>query len=165
MKKTDPLFQEQLETIHAKLIEEFLAWNDIQRELKEKGYPHNYYDERELERERSVFLAVAERLVLEDIPCKSWKWFETPWAGIDGNTGMEARVIDFLIYDDDETVSGIFGFYVTRNRRFWYALPLAEILSKHGTITCEANCIQDALDTLNWLGNQPWVEEDDPHDS
>lgn len=154
MKKTDPLFQEQLNHTVTQLMSEFVAWNSIQKELKEKGYSHNYYDGREFEQEQAVFLAIAERLLLEDISCESWQWFETPWAGLDGNTGMEARVVDFLVSDADETVSGVLGFYVTRNRRFWYALPLAEVLSKQGTITCEANSIQDALDALNWIGNQ-----------
>ena len=164
MKKNDPLFQERLNDTVARLMDEFLLWNDIQEELKEKGYPHNYYDEKERARERSVFLSIAERLLLEDIPCEYWKWFETPWAGIDGNTGMEARIVDFLISDTDETISGIVGFYVTRNHRFWYALPLAEVLSQHGAITCEANCTQDALDALNWISAQSLTEEDDSYD-
>lgn len=164
MKKTHPLFQNRLNDAVTQLMAEFVAWNDVQKELKEKGYSHNHYDEKELSRERFVFLAIAERLLLEDIPYENWKWFETPWAGIDGNTGMEARVVDFLLPDADETLLGVIGFYVTRNRRFWYALPLVEVPSTHGTITCEANSIQDALNALNWMSGQTRVKGDDSHD-
>ena len=146
MKKIDPLFQDQLTRTVTQLMGEFLAWNDTQWELTEKGYSHNHYDEKELARERFVFLAIAERLLLEDVPCENWRWFETPWAGIDGNTGMEARIIDFVADDTEETASGIIGFYVARNRHFWFAIPLAEILGEENTLDVyEVNCVQDAL--------------------
>lgn len=154
MKKNDPLYQDQLDDAVARLMEDFLAWNVIQGEQRDKGYVHNHYDEEELAKERLVFRAIAERLLLEDVPFEDWKWFETPWAGTDGNTGMEARIVDFLVADTEETVSGIIGFYVARNRRFWYAIPLAEIAGEENLLDVyEVNCVQDALNA--WKLSRP----------
>ena len=150
MKKTNPLYQDQLDHVVNVLMKEFSQWNDIQKELKDRGYEHNYYDDEEVKREERAFRAIAERLLLEDIDYESWKWFETSWAGIDGNTGMEARIIDFVVSDSKGGMSGIVGFYAARNRRYWFAVPLAEVVDekKHLDIF-EVNCVHDALS--GWL--------------
>lgn len=44
---------------------------------------------------------------------------------------------------------GILSFYVTRNDRFWFAVPLAELPdAKSATRTFEVNAVQDAIDSL-----------------
>ena len=155
MKKNDPSYQDALQEASAWLIKEFIAWNDIQKSLKEKGYEHNCHDEEELDSMRHVFEAIAERFVLEDVEFRSWEWFETPWAGTDGNTGREAYIVDFVLSNNDEPEFGILGFYVTRNAFFWFALPLAEVMYG-GLSVCEVNSIQAAIDMLmgdaNWSG-------------
>ena len=150
MKKSDPAFQEALSEAVDSLMTEFLAWNDIQRELHAGGYTSSYYAEEEMACMRSAFTVIAERFVLEDIDFKEWEWFETPWVGTDGNTGNIAYVIDFVRKGVDEPEFGILGFYVTRNHRFWYALPLAEELEGNVSVY-EVNSIGAALGILECL--------------
>ena len=149
MKKNSPEYEDALYEATTSLFDEFLRWNEIQRELKDKGYPNNHYDDGEVLRERSVFRAIAERFVLEDIDCSEWEWFETPWVGTDGNTGFEACLVDFVMQGPSEPELGILSFYVTRNAHFWYAIPLAEMPSdEEGLTLCQTNCIHDAVEAL-----------------
>ena len=149
MKKNSPEYEDALRRATASLFDEFLRWNEIQRELRDKGYPNNHYDNGEVARERNVYRAIAERFVLEDIDYREWEWFETPWVGTDGNTGFKAHMVDFVKKGVDEPELGILAFYVTRNAYFWYAIPLAEMpLDGEGLIVCQTNCIQDAIDAL-----------------
>ena len=77
------------------------------------------------------------------------KWLETLWAGGDGNTGFNAYVVEFVPSTQAEAGLGILSFYVTRNERFWFATPLAELPSTDGiSKTFEVNAVQDALDSL-----------------
>lgn len=159
MKKDSRAYDDTLREAAACLFDEFLRWNEVQAELKAKGYPNNHYSDREVSRERHLYRAIAERFVLEDIDFSEWQWFETPWAGIDANTGEEACIIDFVT-TDETSGWGILGFYVTRNCHFCYAIPLAEMPSPDGGLnTYQANCIQDALDALKWAGAQTPTEE------
>lgn len=158
MRKGSPEYGNVLQEATAWLFDEFLRWNETQGELKAKGYENNHYGDGEAERERRVFRAIAERFVLEDIDFRDWQWFETPWAGTDANTGREACIVDFVTADESDAGWGILAFYVTSNRHFWYALPLAEIPFAEGISTYEANCIQDALDALKWVSGQPHTE-------
>lgn len=148
MKKGSTEYEITLREATAWLFDEFLRWNETQGELKAKGYQNNHYDDGEVARERRMFQAIAERFVIEDVDFSEWQWFETPWSGTDANTGREACIIDFTMLDESTAGWGILAFYVTRNRHFWYALPLAEMPSEEGVSTYEANCIQDALDAL-----------------
>ena len=144
MRKSNPDFLTEINEATDSLMKEFIAWNDIQEELKEGGYTHNHYCDEEMTHKRHIFGAIAERFVLEDIDYKKWEWFETPWVGTDGNTGEEAYVVDFIMTDSSEPEQGILGFYVTRNHRFWYALPLAELM-EDGIVVYEVNSIHTAL--------------------
>lgn len=165
MRKSTPEYEETLRNSTACLFDEFLRWNEVQGALKAKGYPNNHYSDREVARERNLYRAIAERFVLEDVDYSEWQWFETPWAGIDSNTGEEACIIDFVT--TDETAGwGILAFYVTRNCHFCYAIPLAEMPAPGGGLsTYQANCIQDALDASKWINAQmPAEEEGDHHD-
>ena len=148
MRRKDLYFQMAVDEATDHIMREFVAWNKTQRELKESGYDHNWYDEGEMNRMRSAFQAIAERFVLEDIDCKRWSWFETPWAGADGNNGGESYIIDFVMTDGEGLVLGLLGFYVNNSNRFWHALPLAEVVDDGNLVTCEANDIQAALDAL-----------------
>lgn len=150
MRKNAEGYDDRLLGATSWLFEEFLRWNAVQGELRAKGYPNNHYDDGEAVRERGAFQAIAERFVLEDVDFRNWQWFETPWAGADANTGMDARIIDFIAADgSDDAGWGILGFYVTRNPHFWYAIPLAEMPSEdEGLSICQVNCIQDALDAF-----------------
>lgn len=160
MKKGSAEYNETLREATAWLFDEFLRWNETQGELKAKGYPNNHYGDGEVAQERRLFQAIAERFVLEDVDFSDWQWFETPWSGTDANTGREACIVDFVTTDDDVSGWGILAFYVTRNRHFWYALPLAEMPSEEGISTYEVNCIQDALDALVRAGYQASSEEE-----
>ena len=150
MRKGTVEYEKTLAEATAWLFDEFLRWNEIQGELKVKGYENDYYGDGEVARERCAFRAIAERFVLEDVDFRIWQWFETPWAGVDANTGMEACIVDFAMADgSDEAGSGVLGFYVTRDSHFWYARPLAEMPAAGGGLTvCQANCIQDAINAL-----------------
>ena len=150
MRRNDPAFQNTLSEAVECLMAEFVAWNEIQRELQAGGYRSNFYIDEEMPHMRRAYTAIAERFVLEDIDFKQWEWFETPWVGADGNTGNVAYVIDFVKKGVDEPEMGILGFYVTRNRRFWYALPLAEQLDESGGVY-EVNSIGTALGILECL--------------
>ena len=150
MKKSNPAFQDILSEATESLMAEFMAWNDVQRELHAGGYTSNYYAEEEMPCMRSAFTVIAERFVLEDVDFKEWEWFETPWVGTDGNTGNIAYVIDFVRKGVDEPEFGILGFYVTRNHRCWYALPLAEELEGNVSVY-EVNSIGAALGILECL--------------
>lgn len=144
MRRNDPLFHNSVDEATAWLMKEFIEWNTLQAELKAKGYEHNYYNENEADRMRLAFRAIAERFILEDIEYQHWAWFQTPWAGTDGNTGMEAYIIDFLPLDV-EAGTGILAFYVTRNLHRWFAIPLAELKDAFGLNTYEVNSIGEAL--------------------
>lgn len=148
MRKNAPAFPDEMKRAANHLMEEFLRWNDVQAELRERGYPHNHYDRTELSRERLVFQAIAERFVLEDEDWAKWKWLDTPWAGSDGNTGMDACVVDF-VSDAADGPSGVLGFYVAKNHLFWHALPLAEVAGAGGPIIYEANAIWDAISIMD----------------
>ncbi len=150
MKRSNPAFQDTLGEAVDCLMEEFVAWNDIQNELLKGGFANNCYSDGEMAAKRRVFTAIAERFVLEDIDYRQWEWFETPWVGTDGNTGNVAYVIDFVKKGVDEPEMGILGFYVTRNHRFWYALPLAEQLEGNVSVY-EVNSIDTALGILECL--------------
>ena len=150
MKKGTAEYEKTLAEATSWLFDEFLRWNEIQGELKVKGYENDHYGDGEVARERSVFKAIAERFVLEDIDFHDWEWLETPWVGTDGNTGNRAYVIDFVRKGVDEPEFGILGFYVTRNHRFWYALPLAEELEGNVSVY-EVNSIGAALGILECL--------------
>lgn len=52
-----------------------------------------------------------------------WKWFETPWAGTDGNTGRKAYIVDFLRDTRGAESEGILAFYIMHNRHDWFAVP------------------------------------------
>ena len=147
MNAADPTFHETCGEAASWLMREFLAWNDIQESLREKGYESNCHDAGELEGMRRAFAAIGERFVLEGVDYKAWEWFETPWAGTDGNTGREAYIVDFVLSGVEEPELGILGFYVTRNDRFWFAIPLAEVMDG-GVTVCEVNSIQAAIDML-----------------
>lgn len=158
MRKDAPEYEEILKHSTTWLFDEFLRWNEVQGELKAKGYPNNHYSDRQVNRERGLFQAVAERFLLEDMDVSEWQWFETPWSGTDANTGEEACIID-LITTEETTGWGILGFYVARNNHFCYAIPLAEMPAPDGCLnTYQANCIQDALDALKWTSEQASVE-------
>ena len=150
MKKSDPAFQATLSEAVDCLMKEFIVWNDIQKELHAGGYTSNCYSEGEMARKRRVYTAIAERFVLEDVDFRQWEWFETPWIGTDNNTGNAAYVVDFVKKGIDEPEMGILGFYVTRNARFWYALPLAEQLDGNASVF-EVNAIESALGILECL--------------
>ena len=107
MRKGTVEYEKTLAEATAWLFDEFLRWNEIQGELKVKGYENDYYGDGEVARERCAFRAIAERFVLEDVDFRIWQWFETPWAGVDANTGMEACIVDFAMADgSDEAGSG-----------------------------------------------------------
>ncbi len=91
------------------------------------GYENNFYDEEKVARERRLYEAVAERFLLEDADFRAWRWLETLWAGGDGSTGFNAHVVEFVPSAQAEPALGILSFYVTRNERFWFAVPLAEL--------------------------------------
>lgn len=130
-------------------MREFARWNDIQGELLAKGYENNFYDEERVAQERRLYEAVAERFLLEDADFRAWRWLETLWASVDGNTGFNAYVVELVPSAQAEAGLGILSFYVTRNERFWFAVPLAELPSTDGpTRTFEVNAIQDAIDSL-----------------
>jgi len=148
MKRTDIYFREALEDATDCLMREFVAWNEIQAELRHGGYANNHYCEQEIAHKRGAFRAIAERFVLEDVDYRRWEWFETPWAGTDGNNGGEAYVIDFVMMGVDEPEMGILGFYVTRNHRFWHALPLTEFAENGNLAVYEVNDIQTAINIL-----------------
>ena len=150
MKRSDPAFQSTLSEAVDCLMREFIAWNEIQLELHASGHTSNYYTEGEMTYKRRVYTAIAERFVLEDVDFREWEWFETPWVGTDGNTGNVAYVVDFVKRGTDEPEMGILGFYVTRNHRFWYALPLAEQLDGNAGVY-EVNAIETALNILECL--------------
>lgn len=150
MKRNDPAFQDALSEAVDCLMAEFVTWNEIQRELQAGGYASNLYTDDELPHMRRAFTAIAERFVLEDVDFRQWEWFETPWVGADGNTGNVAYIIDFVNKGADEPEMGILGFYVTRNSRFWYALPLAEQLDGNMGFY-EVNSIGTALGILECL--------------
>lgn len=147
-----PLFQAKLDEAADWLMREFVRWNAIQGELLAKGYENNYYGEKEVARERRLYEAVAERFLLEAADFRAWRWLETLWAGGDGNTGLNAYVVEFVPSAQSEAGLGILSFYVTRNERFWFATPLAELPSTDGTTrTFEVNAVQDAIDSLQRL--------------
>lgn len=149
MKKDAPGYDDALREAASCLFDEFLRWNEIQGEFKKKGYSNNHYDDGEVEHERNLYWAIAERFVLEDVDYSDWEWFETPWVGTDGNTGFEAYMVDFIKKDLGEPDTGILAFYVSRNHHFWYAIPLAEMPSdEEGLAICYVNCIQDAIDAF-----------------
>ena len=130
-------------------MREFARWNAIQGELLTKGYENNFYGEEKVARERRLYEAVAERFLLEDADFGAWQWLETLWAGGDGNTGFNAYVVEFVPSAQAEVGLGILSFNVTRNERFWFATPLAELPSTDGiSKTFEVNAVQDALDSL-----------------
>lgn len=130
-------------------MREFARWNDIQGELLAKGYENNFYDEERVAQERRLYEAVAERFLLEDADFRAWRWLETLWASVDGNTGFNAYVVELVPSAQAEAGLGILSFYVTRNDRFWLAAPLAELPDAKGsTRTFEVNAVQDALDSL-----------------
>lgn len=96
-----------------------------------------------------LYEAIAERFLLEDADYSAWQWLETLWAGGDGNTGFDAYVVELAPSAPSESSLGILSFYVTRNERFWFAAPLAELPGIDGSMeTFEVNAVQDALDSL-----------------
>lgn len=96
-----------------------------------------------------LYEAIAERFLLEGADFRAWRWLETLRAGDDGNTGFNAYVVEFVPSAQAEAGLGILSFYVTRNERFWFATPLAELPSTDGiSKTFEVNAVQDALDSL-----------------
>lgn len=130
-------------------MRELARWNVIQDELLARRYKNNFYDEKEIAREGRLYEAVAERFLLEDADFRAWQWLETLWAGGDGNTGFNAYVVEFVPSTQAEAGLGILSFYVTRNERFWFATPLAELPSTDGiSKTFEVNAVQDAIDSL-----------------
>lgn len=156
MRKADSLFQTKLDEATDWLMGEFVRWNAIQGELLAKGYENNSYGEEEVARERRLYEAVAERFLLEDADFGAWQWLETLWAGGDGNTGFNSYVVEFVPSAQAEAGLGILSFYVTRNERFWFATPLAELPSTDGiSKTFEVNAVQDALDSLQHLAPSP----------
>ena len=137
-------------------MREFARWNAIQGELLTKGYENNFYGEEKVARERRLYEAVAERFLLEDADFGAWQWLETLWAGGDGNTGFNAYVVEFVPSAQAEAGLGILSFYVTRNERFWFATPLAELPGIDGmSKTFEVNAVQDAIDSLLHLAPSP----------
>lgn len=51
-----------------------------------------------------------------------------------------------------KSAPGVLSFYVTRNDRFWFATPLAELPGIDGmSKTFEVNAVQDAIDSLQHL--------------
>lgn len=151
MKKNDPAFDSALDKATVFLMDEFLRWNEIQGELKAKGYESNHCSDEEIAHERNIFKVIAERFILEDVDYRRWQWFETPWAGTDGNTGGEAYIVDFLMEQSGEVGWGILAFYVTRNKHYWHAAPLAEISSNEGLGLYQTNSIQQAIDSIERL--------------
>lgn len=133
-------------------MRELARWNVIQDELLARRYKNNFYDEKEIARERRLYEAVAERFLLEDADFRAWRWLETLWAGGDGNTGFNAYVAEFAPSAPSESSLGILSFYVTRNDWFWFATPLAELPSIDGSMDFfEVNAVQDAIDSLRRL--------------
>ena len=152
MRKNDPLFQEKLDEATNWLMKEFAHWNAIQGELLSKGYENSFYNEEEAAREQRLYRAIAERFLLEDADWGAWHWLETLWAGGDGNTGFNAYVVEFAPIASSGSALGIPSFYVTRNERFWFAVPLAELPDISGAArTFEVNAVQDAIDSLQRL--------------
>ena len=149
MRKNDPLFQEKLDEATNWLMKEFVHWNAIQGELLAKGYENNFYNEEEAAREQRLFRAIAERFLLEDADWGAWQWLETLWAGGDGNTGFNAYVVEFAPSAPSESAPRVLSFYVTRNERFWFATPLAELPGIGGAArTFEVNAVHDAIDAM-----------------
>lgn len=58
-------------------MRELARWNVIQDELLARRYKNNFYDEKEIARERRLYEAVAERFLLEDADFRAWRWLET----------------------------------------------------------------------------------------
>ena len=144
-----PLFQAKLDEAKEWLMRELARWNVIQDELLARRYKNNFYDEKEIAQERRLYEAVAERFLLEDADFRAWQWLETLWAGGDGNTRFNAYVVELVPSAQAEAGLGILSFYVTRNERFWFATPLAELPDAKGsTRTFEVNAVQDAIDSL-----------------
>ena len=77
------------------------------------------------------------------------RWLETLWAGGDGSTGFNAYVVEFMPSTQAEAGFRVPSFCVTRNERFLFATPLAELPSTDGiSKTFEVSAVQDALDSL-----------------
>lgn len=68
-----PLFQAKLDEAKEWLMRELARWNVIQDELLARRYKNNFYDEKEIARERRLYEAVAERFLLEDADFGAWQ--------------------------------------------------------------------------------------------
>ena len=146
MKRADPQFQQMLSEATDWLMREFTAWNALQGELLAKGYESNYYSKEDMSAERRLYEAIAERFLLEDEDFRAWRWLETLWSGGDGNTGFDAYVVEFVPCPEVEQGTGVLSFYVTRNARFWFAVPLAELPTPDGSLEALAvNSIHRAI--------------------
>ena len=146
MKKGTAEYEKTLAEATSWLFDEFLRWNEIQGELKVKGYENDHYGDGEVARERSVFKAIAERFVLEDIDFHDWEWLETPWASTDGEGELDAIAVYFATIGENRRW-GTLSFFVSRDHRFWNAYPFIEAPCGDGDgLIILVNCIQDALD-------------------
>lgn len=144
-----PLFQAKLDEAKEWLMREPARWNVIQDELLARRYKNNFYDEKEIARERRLYEAVAERFLLEDADFGAWQMARDAVGGRRRDTGFNSYVVEFVLSAQAEAGLGILSFYVTRNERFWFATPLAELPSTDGiSKTFEVNAVQDALDSL-----------------
>lgn len=150
MQWNDRRFSETVDAAASHLMEGFLAWNDEQERLAQAGEDNSFHGDEDMIVMRSAFRAVAERFVLEDVDARDWEWLTTSWAGIDGNTGHGAYILDFTPKGGDAPDWGVLSFYATSNTWFWFAIPLAEKQSpKIDLATCEANSVRQAIECMS----------------
>lgn len=144
----NPFFDAAVQQTADNLMRSYTEWIVEQILLVRMGEESDYFLPTAIDTMddmQSAFLAIAERLVMEDVN-SNWDWIATAWVGIDGNTGRSAYVIDFV--SDDETFPdwAVISFYVTHNGHLWFATPLIDVEDPRHRLPCsEVNSVRQAI--------------------